>query len=209
MNTTTKRANTGTLRLGNVMVECIECGKLTHSSNDGYGGADMCKVCLERTLYSNQCSDGTFSDEGCDQSASASCPVHGARFARLDAQAEKQEREATAQAVARGKAQTARNEKGLALWLSKLEAWDAKPRCAACLGYRASKKTDLCPSCADSVKYYGTSRERLWEQQSNDRHHIYWQRVEIEDKIVAYGGTRPAWPFSEPRPGAGRKGMGY
>lgn len=186
---------------GNVLVTCESCGKLTHSNNDGYSGTDLCKVCLEQALYENECS-GRYQD-GCTGSQDASCPFHGARFARLDQALAKQQREQDAKAAAGAVAQVGRNAKGLALWESKLAAWDAKPRCAICLAYNASKTSDRCGLCRE----YQVRRDD--QHAASDRLHIYWQRVDLEDKIVAYGGQRPAWPFSEPRPGAGRKGAGY
>lgn len=192
---------------GNVLVTCESCGKLTHSINDGYSGTDLCKACLEQGLYENECSSQEM--PGCTGTRDASCPHHGERFARLDAVIARQRVENAAKAERQAEAQVGRNARGLALWEAKLAAWDAKPRCAVCYGYRASNKNDLCSACNESVKYYSTPRAKLWAQNDSDRHYNMWQRVEIEDKIVAYGGTRPAWPFEAPRPGAGRRGMGY
>lgn len=53
----------------NVLVSCRCCGKRTHSSIDGMGGIDLCRVCLESCGQEN-----SHSDYGHDESRS-DCPT--------------------------------------------------------------------------------------------------------------------------------------
>ena len=46
------------LRGRNKLATCKCCGKLTHSSLDGYLDAELCRTCLESSGFENEHSDG-------------------------------------------------------------------------------------------------------------------------------------------------------
>ena len=41
----------------NTLVRCKICGKLTHSSNEGYQGIELCKKCLRECEEENKRAD--------------------------------------------------------------------------------------------------------------------------------------------------------
>jgi len=59
----------------NVVATCRCCGKLTHSSIDGYLDVRMCRVCLESSGQENSHSDNGHDApvQGCPTCAGVSC----------------------------------------------------------------------------------------------------------------------------------------
>jgi hypothetical protein len=184
------RKNYGTLSWHNTMVVCRDCGKLTHSSNDGLVGNAMCRVCLDLSYLENSCSDNCYDPVAKRHMVLAACPDHGPEYARLKALQDKQRVEAAAQAEARGARRVARDASRVGAKLAKLAKWDALPRCKWCLSYRASKKDDRCAHCA------AWGKTRPGQMEVDERERLLRERAWLVGEIEALGGTAPASPYA-------------
>ena len=185
------RRNYGTLSWHNVMAECRLCSKLTHSSNDGIVGSELCRTCLDLTYTENACSDNCYDEAAKTYQNPFTCPDHGAEYTRLHALQAKQKAQAVVAREARGARQTVRNATRADAKLAKLAAWDAKPRCKWCLSYRAGRKTDLCAHHNEHLPWHPAPT--AYDQEERER--MLRERAWMVREIEALGATAPACPF--------------